>query len=371
MTILDDNPTAELDVEGDNDIGDLKKRRRLLRRWDWWESIDAPKYVTAPMVDQSELAFRMMTREYGAGLAYTPMINSKVFATSQTYRRENFYTAPGDDPLIAQFNGDDPEILVESARYIQHQVSAVDINFGCPQGIARKGHYGSFLLEEPSLCVKLVDQMVSQLDCPVTVKMRLVNVDDPGFQDTINLISQFDSAGVDMICIHTRTKEMKKDNTGPAIWSAARLIKDRFKSFPIVCNGGIGSFDDVIRCMEETGCDAVMSSEAILEKPDLFSPDSRKSQVDLAKEYLEYLRKYPVVATRWEVRCAKSHMFRFLYAGLQRHVDLRDKLGVSKSLDEIEQVLDELTNRRAEEPVGLFQDLGWYNRHRPQVSNAI
>jgi tRNA-dihydrouridine synthase 1 len=364
MTEADDAPNSELaEVDPDRCEEDIKRRRRL-KRWEWWESIGSPKYVTAPMVDQSELAFRMLTRRYGAGLTYTPMINSKVFAISSTYRKENFYTAPGDDPLIAQFCGDDQEMLVESAKYIQDKVSGVDINFGCPQGIARKGHYGSYLLEEPALCVKLVDQMVSNLDCPVTVKMRLVNVNDAGFQDTINLISQFESVGVDMLCIHVRTKEMKKDNTGPAIWDAAKLIKQRFKAFPIICNGGIGSFDDVVKCMDFTGCDGVMSSEAILEKPDLFCPDSTKSQDELAKEYLELVRTYPVAAKRWEVRCIKSHMFRFLYAGLQRHIDLRDKLGISKSVEEIESVVEELAQRRSEEPHGLFSDIGWYTRHR-------
>jgi tRNA-dihydrouridine synthase 1 len=206
--------------------------------------------------------------------------------------------------------------------------------------------------------------MVSNLDCPVTAKMRIVNLKDPGFQDTVNLVSQFEAAGVDMLCLHVRTKEMKKDQTGAPIWDACKVIKDRFKSFPIVCNGGIGCFDDVVRCMGMTGCDAVMSSEGILEKPDLFCPDSKKTQDELAKEYLGFLRKYPVVAQRWEVRCAKSHMFRFLYAGLQRHVDLRDKLGTSRTLDEIESVVDELARRRIEEPVGQFADLGWYARHR-------
>lgn len=357
---LDSHMPAADSVETEQE----SKRRRRLKRWDWWTSIGSPKYVTAPMVDQSELAFRMMTRQYGAGLTYTPMINSKVFVTSPQYRKENFYTAPGDDPLIAQFCGDDPEILVESAKYVQDCVSAVDINFGCPQGIARKGHYGSYLLQEPALCVKLVDAMVSHLECPVTVKMRLVNINDAGFQDTINLISQFEAAGVDMLCIHVRTKEMNKDNTGPAIWDAAKLIKQRFSAFPIVCNGGINTFEDVVKCMDFTGCDGVMSSEAILEKPDLFCPQSNKSQDELAKEYLEYVAMYPVVAKRWEARCVKSHMFRFLYAGLQRHVDLRDKLGVSKTVEEIGSIVEELGRRRKEEPKGIFSDLGWYSRHR-------
>ena len=318
------------------------------------------------MVDQSELPFRMMTRSYGAGLAYTPMINSKVFATCKIYRQDNFYTDDGDDPLIAQFCGDSPELLVESARYIQDQVSAVDINFGCPQGIARKGHYGSHLLAEPHLCTTLVASMVGGVDCPVTAKMRIVNLNDPGFQDTINLISQFDAAGVDMVCLHTRTKEMNKQTTGAPIWDACKVVVDRFKNFPIVCNGGIETYTDIQRCMDFTGCSAVMSSEAILEKPDLFDPNSTRTQDELAKEYLRFVRKYPI-RNRFETRCVKSHMFRILYAGLQRHVDLRESMATARNVQQIETVVDELAKRRTDEPVGLFSDLGWYARHRTPI----
>ena len=367
--IRDCNSLKDNDREDERDESSNSKHRRRLKRWDWWESVGSPQYITAPMVDASELPFRMMTRSYGAQLAYTPMINSKVFSTCKTYRKENFYTCSGDDPLIAQFCGDNVEMLVESAKYIQDQVSAVDINFGCPQGIARKGHYGSHLLGEPILCASLVEGMVTNLDCPVTAKMRLVNLNDPGFQDTINLISQFDAAGVDMLCIHVRTKEMKKDQTGAPIWEAAKLIKERFKNFPIVCNGGIETFTDVIQCLKETGCDGIMSSEAILESPNLFSPNSKNSQDQIAREYLQYVRQYPIVK-RWENRCVKSHMFRFLYAGLQRHTDLRSRMGLAKGLDEIEEVIIELAKRREEEPVGLYSDIGWYKRHRSPTGKA-
>ncbi len=364
-------PNNELDREGsesDDEVTD--KRRRRLRRWDWWESIGSPKYITAPMVDQSELPFRMLTRKYGAGLTYTPMLNSKVFSICKTYRKENFYTSPGDEPLVAQFCGDDANILVRSAKFIEDQVSAVDINFGCPQGIARRGHYGSHLLSEPHLCASLVSAMVSNLDCPVTAKMRIVKLDDPGFQETVNLISQFESSGVDMVCLHTRTKEMKKDQTGPPIWEACKIVKEKFKAFPITCNGGIETFGDVVKCMEFTGCDAVMSSEGILEKPDLFDPTSKATQDELAKEYLDFVRKYPIM-NKFQNRCVKSHMFRILYAGLQRHTDLRTRMAMAKNLNEIEAVVDELATRRNAEPVNQFSDLGWYRRHRDNIKSSV
>ena len=351
----------EVDKEPDesSQSSERSKKVRRLRRWEWWQSMGNPKHVSAPMVDQSELAFRMLVRNYGVDLAYTPMMNSKVFSISKTYRYENFDTAEGDSPLIAQFAGDDADLLIESARYIQDQVSAVDINFGCPQGIAKKGHYGSYLLQEPHLCSSLVASMVEGLDCPVTAKMRIVNLRDPGFQDTVNLVSQFDAAGVDMLCLHTRTREMNKEATGAPIWEACKVLKQRFTNFPIVCNGGIENYNDVVKCFDTTGCDAVMSSEGLLERPDLFSGETlSKTAIELANEYLLMVRKYPL-RHRFETRCVRSHMFRLLYSGLQGNIDLRDKMGAARSIDEIEIVVDELASR--ETPAGIPS---WYRRHR-------
>ena len=99
------------------------------------------------MVEQSELPFRLLTRKYGTNLAYTPMLHSKIMTTTKNYKKDHFTTCPQDRPLVAQFCGNDPATMVKAAKMVEDEVDAIDINLGCPQGIARKGHYGSFLLE--------------------------------------------------------------------------------------------------------------------------------------------------------------------------------------------------------------------------------
>ena len=108
----------------------------------FWDKLGRPRYVVAPMVDQSELAFRLLCRRYAADLCYTPMIHSRLFCTDPSYRAQRFQTNAQDQPLIAQFCGDDKHVLLKAAQMVQSRVAAVDLNLGCPQPIAKKvcGH---------------------------------------------------------------------------------------------------------------------------------------------------------------------------------------------------------------------------------------
>jgi len=141
--------------------------------WDWWRGLNPTRFVAAPMVDQSELAFRMLCRELGVGLCYTPMMHARLMTEVPSYRKLHFDAGgPEDRPLFGQLAGHDPQVVLSAARHVEDRVSAVDLNFGCPQAIARKGRYGAFLLEEPGLAVELVETLASGLSVPVTAKAR-------------------------------------------------------------------------------------------------------------------------------------------------------------------------------------------------------
>mmetsp|Transcript_129285 Transcript_129285/g.360067 ORF Transcript_129285/g.360067 Transcript_129285/m.360067 type:complete len:425 (-) Transcript_129285:27-1301(-) len=343
-------------------VAALPQPAEKLRGRAFWESIGSPKLVAAPMVDQSELAFRMLCRRYGTELAYTPMLHSRLFSESAKYRKEQWSTCKEDRPLFVQFCGDDPSTLLAAAQQLPAGTfDAVDLNLGCPQGIARKGHYGAFLLSERDLLEGIVRRLDASLPVPVTVKMRLVSADD--LQDTLSLASALEAAGASAICLHGRTKEMKGQFTGPCNWDAIAAVRQRV-SVPLIANGGIRTYEDVTRCLEATGCDAVMSSEALLETPSLFAGATGRHpllQEDLALEYLELARLYGT-----QHKCVKAHLFHFLYAGLQLHTDLRSQLGGAKGLDELGAVVTALHTRRAEDRVQgrKWPETGWYLRYR-------
>ena len=101
--------------------------------WQWWRALDSPRYILSPMVGQSELPFRLLCRRYGARLGYTPMLISSSFISDPHYRQRVWQTCPEDQPLIAQFCGNNPQTLLAAAKLVQDHVNAIDLNLGCPQ----------------------------------------------------------------------------------------------------------------------------------------------------------------------------------------------------------------------------------------------
>merc|ERR1719331_1283527 len=311
---------------------------------EFFRSIGSPRFVCAPMVDQSELAFRMLTRRYGVELAYTPMLHSRLFSENAKYRKQQFTTCAEDRPLFAQFCGDDPDTLVRAARHIESQVDAVDLNCGCPQGIARKGHYGALLLSEGDLICEIVRRWDQHLDVPGCVKMRKINCTGEDPQETVRLAQQFEQAGASLLTVHGRTKEEKGHSVGAVDWSTVAAVKAHV-NIPVLANGGIETWADVERCMQETRCDGVMSAEGLLENPSLFY-GQHVPQDKLIRRYLELTEKYPEDQI---MKMAKKHMYQFLHGELSIATELRPKLGQSKSLDEIRAVATEIAERRAQE----------------------
>lgn len=120
-------------------------RALIVQAWEWFHSLGMPKFWVAPMVDQSELAFRQLCMRHGTTAAYTPMLHSRLFCETASYRAEHFTTCEMDRPLLAQFCANDPETFVRAARYVEHAVDGVDLNLGCPQRIASRGRYGGCL----------------------------------------------------------------------------------------------------------------------------------------------------------------------------------------------------------------------------------
>ena len=195
-----------------------------------------PKFIVAPMVEQSELPWRVLSRRCGAQLCFTPMINAKVFMdlNQKGYHESVFSTCPTDRPLIVQFCGNNPEIILKAAQKLEHCCDAVDINLGCPQGIAKRGHYGSYLQDEWELIESIVSTLDKNLWVPVTCKIRIFS----DVEKTLKYAIMLQAAGCKMLTVHGRTREQPGQITGLADWEQIRSVKKELE-IPVVANGNI------------------------------------------------------------------------------------------------------------------------------------
>ncbi|ORX90930.1 PP3111 protein, isoform CRA_b [Basidiobolus meristosporus CBS 931.73] len=303
----------------------------------WLKSLKGARHVVAPMVDQSEEAWRMLSRRYGAQLCYTPMFHARLFIENQYYREEQFTTNPEDRPLITQFCANDAETLLKAALLVEDKCDAVDLNIGCPQQIAKKGRYGSYLMEDWGLLKEMVNVLHNQLKIPVTCKIRIF----PDTDKTIEYAQMLEDAGAQLLTVHGRIREQKGHNTGLADWEQIRRVREAV-SVPVFANGNILYHEDVQRCLDYTGVEGVMSAEGNLHNPAIFSgqfPPAWK----VAQEYLEICRTIP---TRFHM--IRPHLFKLFRPCLHMHTDMRDQLARAKSMVHFEEIVQILRHRLEE-----------------------
>ncbi|KAJ4470092.1 dihydrouridine synthase-domain-containing protein [Lentinula aciculospora] len=322
----------------DSTVNSELAKRKLAGYQFYREVLGSPKYVVAPMVDQSELAWRRLSRRYGVQLIYTPMINAKIWAdsTNKVIRTAFFDLDAGEEgdpttdrPLIVQFCGNDPEKLLKSAKALEGRCDAVDINLGCPQEIAKKGKYGAFLQDDWELIYKLINILHVNLSIPVTAKFRVFTT----VEKTVEYAKMLERAGAQILTCHGRIREQRGQNAGLADWSKIRAVKEAV-SVPVFANGNVLFQSDIEDCLRETGCDGVMSAEGQLYNAALFSvtehttssisPSQHPCHADLALEYLDIVKS---LKTRTAVSAIKGHLFKIMRPALSRETDLRERLG--------------------------------------------
>ena len=173
-----------------------------------------------------------------------------------------------DRPLFVQFCANKPDDLLEAAQYVAPYCDAVDLNLGCPQGIARAGHYGAFLQEDWDTIHKMISTLHNELSVPVTAKMRILDTKEK----TLEYAKMILSAGANILTVHGRRREQKGHITGLADWSVIRYLRDNLPQETVLfANGNILNCADLEACLVATGADGVMSAEGNLADPTIFA----------------------------------------------------------------------------------------------------
>ena len=226
-------------------------------------------------------------------LAYSPMFHARLFGETAKFRSRHFQplrssleSIPAygsqekasdiyldgrpdvDRPLTVQFCANDADELLRAAKFVQPFCDAVDLNLGCPQGIARKGHYGAFLQEDWDRICKMISTLDKNLDVPVTAKIRILETKEK----TLAYAKRILEAGASILTVHGRQREQKGHKTGLADWSVIRYLRENLpRETVLFANGNILQHEDIARCLTATGADGVMSAEGNLYDPTIFS----------------------------------------------------------------------------------------------------
>jgi len=222
--------------------------------------------ILAPMAGVTDLPFRLLCREMGAGLVCMEMVSAKAIYYNNKNTEELLKVHPGELPASLQLFGSDPEILAAMAARIQDRpYSFIDLNMGCPVPKVVNNGEGSALMKDPKLVEKILTAMVKAVDKPVTVKIR------KGFDDNhvnaVEIAKIAEACGVSAVAVHGRTREQYY--SGRADWEIIRMVKEAVK-IPVIGNGDVDSPEKAKRLLDETGCDGVMIGRGAQGNPWIF-----------------------------------------------------------------------------------------------------
>ncbi|XP_055614649.1 tRNA-dihydrouridine(16/17) synthase [NAD(P)(+)]-like, partial [Uranotaenia lowii] len=234
------------------------------------------------------------------------------------------------------FCGNDPKVLLEAGLLAQDHCDAIDINLGCPQAIAKRGHYGAFLQDEWDLLKEIVSTLHKNLSVPVTCKIRI-------FEDlnkTIRYARMLEEAGCQMLTVHGRTREQKGPLTGVADWKYIKVLRGILK-IPLLSNGNIMGVEDIDRCLEETKVDGVMTAEGNLFNPFLFE-GVHPTAWSVALEYLDIVDQYPA-----PISYIRGHLFKVLHhlMNLKPNAHFREQMATCHSVPEFRNIVLQLEQK--------------------------
>ena len=230
-------------------------------------NVELPNQVIlAPMAGVSDIAFRLLCHEQGAGLVCSEMVSAKAILYGNKNTEELLQIHPEEGAVSLQLFGSDPDIVSEMAKRIEERPFAVlDLNMGCPVPKVVNNGEGSALMKDPLLAGRIVEKTAKAIQKPLTVKIR------KGFDDdhvnAVEMAHILQESGAAAVAVHGRTREQYY--SGQADWDIIAQVKAAVK-IPVIGNGDVTDGESALQLLKKTGCDGVMIGRGAQGNPWVF-----------------------------------------------------------------------------------------------------
>ena len=305
--------------------------------------------ILAPMAGVTDLAFRQICREHGAGLTVTEMASAKALEYGDKKTPRLLRLARGEHPASAQIFGSDPACMARSAKRALELSGCdiIDINMGCPAPKIVGNGDGSALMKSPDLAARIVAAVKQAVPVPVTVKFRMGW--DAQSVNCVEFARLCEQAGADMVAVHGRTRSQQY--SGTANWDIIRAVKEAV-SIPVAANGDVFAPQDVPRILAHTGADFVMIGRGSLGDPWIFERAQALMQTGVLPPLPSFAERIDTAVRQIELAVAdkgervalleaRKHVNWYL-KGVSHVRDFKKRISALTRLDELYALADEM-----------------------------